>query len=341
MSPQSSFGDLSTLVKNEGFEVAYKVYNAFAGDDDYATAKSVGSLSSSIADVLANNFYDWVLLAGDRSEQLATAVTASFMHTPIAHIQAGERSGNIDGISRHVIGKLAHLHFAANMDAYNRLIDLGEEEWRVKLTGAPQLDELFGYRDNKGFLNKFGLVRNKFFVFLFHSDTEYLIETREILDATLAYLNRVELPIIYICPNNDAGGGYISKKIKGNILKKDFFFDSLPRNEFLTLLKNCKAIIGNSSCGLLEAPVFKTPAINIGLRQKDRFFEKNVLHCGFDLLEIDKAIRILDSQQFKEQLDGVQSAYGEEPAACKILEQILKVSSSISRDMILHRKITK
>ena len=229
MSPLDSFGCLSHQVETDGYEVKFKIFNSYFGDNDYATAKSIGSLISSISDILANNVYDWVLLAGDRAEQLAAASAASFMHLPIAHIQAGEKSGNIDGITRHVLGKMVNIHFAANIDAYDRLIKLGEEEWRVKLTGAPQLDDIFSHEDNKSFIAEYKLDNNDYCICIMHSDTEYLVETRTIFSSVLNVLKKRDQPVFYILPNNDSGGNIIRENILLNLRKNDVVFENLQR----------------------------------------------------------------------------------------------------------------
>ena len=143
MAPLDKYGNLTKQCQDEGYPPNYVIYSSYEGDVYTSQSKMVGSLISSISDVMLNNRFDWILLAGDRAEQLAGAVAGMLMHIPIAHIQAGERSGNIDGITRHVIGKIVSLHFASNEDAKKRLIRLGENPERIVLTGAPQLDDIF------------------------------------------------------------------------------------------------------------------------------------------------------------------------------------------------------
>ena len=137
-----SFGNSVKEIEKEGFKVSDKVYMALDGYNHYTMAKSMGIIISSFTDILQRVKPNWVILAGDRAETLSASLVAAYTYTPIAHIQAGELSGNIDGLARHAIGKFAHLHFASNKDAYNRLLKLGEQKFRVKLVGAPQLDEL-------------------------------------------------------------------------------------------------------------------------------------------------------------------------------------------------------
>ena len=140
------YGNSYREIENDGFRIDHKIRMAIEGGDHVSHAKSLGICLQALPDVLDVENPDWVVLAGDRGEQLMGAIAASYMYVPVAHIQAGEVSGNIDGMTRHAIGKLAHLHLAANEDAACRLIKLGEEPFRVHNVGAPQVDEMVNFR---------------------------------------------------------------------------------------------------------------------------------------------------------------------------------------------------
>ena len=126
-----SFGLSVKEIESDGFRVEHKIYMSLDGYNHYTQVKSMGLFLSSFADILASSKPDWIVLAGDRGEQLIGAIAGAFCYVPVAHIQAGELSGNIDGMTRHAIGKFAHLHLASNADAAQRLIRLGEEPFRV------------------------------------------------------------------------------------------------------------------------------------------------------------------------------------------------------------------
>jgi GDP/UDP-N,N'-diacetylbacillosamine 2-epimerase (hydrolysing) len=132
-----SFGNSAGEIERDGFAIDHRIYMAFDGYTRVSMVKSLGAFLMSLADILAAGKPDWIILAGDRGEQLCGAVAGAFCHVPVAHIQAGELSGNIDGMTRHAIGKYAHLHFASNHDAESRLLKLGEEPFRVHNVGAP------------------------------------------------------------------------------------------------------------------------------------------------------------------------------------------------------------
>ena len=139
-----SFGSAVQNIKQDGFKVDEEIYMSLDGYNTFTTTKSMGVFMISFTDIIKKQNPDWVVLAGDRYETLTACIVCAYTNTPIAHIQAGESSGNIDGVARHAIGKFAHLHFASNHDAANRLKKLGEEKFRIKTVGAPQLDELNG-----------------------------------------------------------------------------------------------------------------------------------------------------------------------------------------------------
>ena len=121
-----SYGSSYREIEQDGFTIDYKVHMSLDGYNHYTQAKSLGIFLNSLPDILDKERPDWMLLAGDRGEQLMGAIAAAYTYTPVAHIQAGELSGNIDGMTRHAIGKLVHMHFAANQDAADRLKKLGE-----------------------------------------------------------------------------------------------------------------------------------------------------------------------------------------------------------------------
>lgn len=342
MAVLQQYGGVTYEVENQGYPVDYRIHCAYDGDNHYASAKMMGSFLSSMADILYNRSFDCVLLAGDRPEQLAAAVAASQMYVPIAHIQAGERSGNIDGITRHAISKLAHFHFAANAEASQRLIDMGEQPWRVKNTGAPQLDELFQFRENpkSDFLEANKLKKFDFVLFCYHSVTEEYGYIDATLNELAKVIDAVEERIVFIAPNNDAG----SRRFMELFLKKrktgDFVFANVPRESFLQMMYFAKYMIGNSSASILEAPVFKTPAINIGRRQKDRTQSSNVVNADSCFASVQKAIFKLKENKLHHRNYECSSIYGDEPAAGKIVRTLLDLANTYDKDLLIRRDIT-
>ena len=146
MAVLPEYGNIAKKIRDEGYVVTDMPLMALAGDSRFAMAKSLGVLIQSFVDVLARNKPKWLVLAGDRGEQLAGAIAGSYTYVPTAHIQAGELSGNIDGVARHAIARFAHVHFASNRDASSRLHRFGEQEERIFEVGAPQLDDIANKR---------------------------------------------------------------------------------------------------------------------------------------------------------------------------------------------------
>lgn len=138
----AAYGNSAAEIEREGFHIDYKVNMCLDGYNHYTMVKSLGVFMMSFPDIVEKEKPDWIVLAGDRGEQMIAAMVGAHTYTPVAHIQAGELSGNIDGMTRHAIGKYAHLHLAANADAADRLRKLGEESFRIHNVGAPQLDEI-------------------------------------------------------------------------------------------------------------------------------------------------------------------------------------------------------
>lgn len=339
MSVLNRFGKLSETIKNEGYPVAGEFYTAVDGDDNFALAKSFGLVSLSATDWLMNHDYDWIIVSGDRVEQLAFVVVASLGNKAICHIQAGERSGNIDGKNRHAIARYAHLHMAANTEAAERLIRSGEDANRVKVTGAPQIDDMVGQQLPTVLELKERTVVNvdKFVLAVFHGVTEDLEASKKGIKVLIETLTEIDLPIVWIGSNNDTLGSYIEQKIIASLRVNDKFYSNLNRLDYLAILANCEFIIGNSSSGILEAPTFSKPAINLGRRQADRFRGENVLDCDYSKEEIVSAIVKARSDKFKSLCTQSKNPYGSGDSSKQILDVL---ENTVVNSSFLIKQIT-
>lgn len=322
-----SFGNSYKEIEKDGFKIHYRIHMSLDGYSHTTMAKSLGICLMNLPDILENEKPDWLVLAGDRGEQLMGAIAAGYTYTPVAHIQAGEVSGNIDNMARHAIGKFVHLHLASNQDAAERLLKLGEEPFRVHNVGAPQLDEMiqndFSTKDeverNLGFV-----VPNKFILAVMHPVTEEYQHCKEQAEIYVDALNQIEYPKIMILPNNDAGSKQVRAAIENRRKGEYYLFANMKRQDYLYLLKNCVCIVGNSSSGLLEAPSFRTPAVNIGRRQNLRYRGNNVLDVDFDVDSILDAVRRASSEEFHEYLkENVDAPYGDGHSSEKILDLLM------------------
>ena len=323
----SSYGDSYKEIERDGFTIHYKVHMSLDGYSHFTQAKSLGIFLTSLPDIIESEKPDWVVLAGDRGEQLMGAIAAGYTYTPVAHIQAGEVSGNIDNMARHAIGKFVHLHLASNQDAYERLIKLGEEEFRVHNVGAPQLDEMVNatYYSLEEVESHLCLeLKDGFILAVMHPVTEEYGKAREQAEILIKSLNEFETPKVVILPNNDAGSYEIKYALEKYKQGKYHIYANLKRQDYLALLKNCNCIVGNSSSGLLEAPTFRIPAVNIGRRQNLRYRGNNVIDVEINQQEIVSAVKKAMSKEFKDYLkENVDNPYGDGHSSEKILDLLL------------------
>jgi len=334
-------GNTVDEIIEDGFEVKYKIISTYDGSNHFTMTKSMGSIIQSLVDVLDISKPDWMILAGDRYETVAAALAGSYTYTPTAHIQAGELSGNIDGMGRHVIGKLAHIHFASNEDASTRLKKLGEEEFRIHNVGAPQLDEIHNGKisDKNLILSKYNInYDDEYFLVVFHPVTEEYDQIYNQIEVLYSSLSSFNTDKVCILPNNDAGGDQISSYLKDNRSDQFKLYKNIPRQDYLSLLKNCSCLIGNSSSGILEAPSFPTPVVNIGTRQEGRIRSNNIIDVGnFNKELIIKAIKKTQSKEFQNSFENTKNPYGSGDSSKKILNVLSKMTGNSE---LLTKRIT-
>ena len=288
-------------INSDKIPIYKKINTNFESDNEkkhiFSLSKEMINLSISFDKIKP----DIVLVTGDRAEMFVAALTAAYMKIAVAHIQSGDLSGHIDGSIRHAITKISHLHFASCEDSKNRVLKMGEEKWRVFNTGAPQLDDF--NRPNKikigDFNKKFKMKIQKDFIIVMQHPVLYEnIDAGSQIEKTLIALENLPIQKVVIYPNIDTGNNKIIKIIEKYKNKKNFnIFKNLNRDYFIFLLRNANILIGNSSCGILEAASFKLPVINIGSRQKGRLQSKNIINTGYSITEIEKAIKIIQTSK--------------------------------------------
>ena len=326
-----AFGNSINEINKDKFKVDYKIYMALDGYNDLTVSKSLGIFLQSFTDVLHNSKPDWLLLAGDRGETFMASVAGAYTNTPTAHIQAGELSGNIDGLARHAIGKMAHIHFASNQDAAKRLIRLGEEKKRIYKVGATQLDEIKSksFTNKKQIRAKFNIKENeKLIVAIFHPVTEDQKETNSNTIKILKALEKNRCKKIWIMPNNDSGSDNIREFLLNKKNSEISVYRNLSREDFLGLLSIASCMIGNSSSALIEAPSFQLPAINIGRRQKDRVCGENVITLAKPKVEqIDKLIKKIVFSKKKFLKKRILNPYGDGNSSLKVIKILKKLKS--------------
>jgi UDP-hydrolysing UDP-N-acetyl-D-glucosamine 2-epimerase len=255
--------------------------------------------------------FDLMLILGDRYESLAAALAATVAKKPIAHIHGGEASfGSFDNQIRDAISKLAHIHFVANGKYAARLRDIGEHKDRIHVVGAPGLDNLVELEERKP---------ERYFVVTYHPPT--LHNSDGIKELMLALTRFPKYTVIWTGANNDPDGDYINGFVAAwGEVRRD-----LSLNEYISLARNAAAIVGNSSSGIIEAPVLEVPTVNIGPRQDGRLKGPSIFDCEEDLVDIRNTIK-----RALEYKGPYHSLYGEPGAS----EKIANILAETEIDMV-------
>ena len=298
------YGSAVNYIEKDGFHITAKVFNILEGENLAAAAKTTGIGILELSSVFGNLNPDIVVTIADRFETMATAIAASYMNIPLAHIQGGEVTGNIDEKVRHAITKLADYHFVASNGAYDRVINLGEEPQTVFNTGCPSIDLAHEVKLDPAFredpLIKYGgvgaelNVDEDYIVVMQHPVTNEYEESRKHISETLEAIDRLGVPTFWFWPNVDAGSDGTSKGIRSyrekNKINHIHFFKNMEPTDFLRLLANAKCLIGNSSVGIRECAYLGVPVVNIGTRQNRRDRGNNTLDVGYSADEIQQAV---------------------------------------------------
>ena len=326
------YGSSINEILRDGFTPAARVDMYVGGDTPTAWSKSLGVEIQGLAQVFDMLQPDLLLVAGDRAEILAATVAAAYMNLPIAHIQSGDLSGHIDGSARHAITKLAHLHLPACEDSAERVRKMGEEPWRIFNVGAPQLDDVVhGKKMERAELARMFEVDfdRPVLLVIQHPVLAEAGAAKQQMEETLAAVRDSGYSALVIYPNVDAAGQEIINVIRryeDDVLRIKAF-KNLDREVFLSLLTAVSVLIGNSSVGILEAPSFKLPALDIGSRQTGRMRACNVITVpDFDRRAIGQAIkRALQDTTFRTALEACENPYGDGNSSeriCRVLEEV-------------------
>jgi GDP/UDP-N,N'-diacetylbacillosamine 2-epimerase (hydrolysing) len=330
MHLSTEFGYTVKEIEEDGFKIEAKINVLHSEDTGAAMSKSVGRCMVRTANALEKIKPDFLLILGDRSEMLVGAVSATYMGIPVAHIHGGDISGNVDEPVRHAITKLAHIHFAATKESADRIIKMGEEPWRVHVVGAPGLDLILNEKmpEPRETAKKYGLDLSKpVLLVVQHSVVTEADDAPNQIRETLDAIVELGYQTILIYPNADAGGRRMIEVIRG-YEKYPFIktFRSLLHKEYLGLMKLASVMVGNSSSGIIEAPSFHLPVVNIGTRQRGRQRAENVIDVDYDKEEIKMAIRkALHDEEFKEKVKNCKNPYGDGKAGMRIANILSEV----------------
>lgn len=311
------------------------------GDDD-SMLESLAKEIRGIESFVTTNTPDVILVLGDRDEALAGAIVGGHMKTVVAHIHGGDTLGYlVDEAIRHSITKFAHIHFPATQRSANRIAQMGEEKKRIHVFGSTAFDtsELKQARTRLELAKEFKIDAQKDWLLVVQHPTPLdSTPLSKQLGPTLSALKKHPAQKIVIYPNSDTGSDGFIQSIDSVRDTKDFVVvKTLTRDRYLGFLKECAAMIGNSSSGIIEAGYFKKPVINIGNRQKGRECGQNVIHVGYDEKKISAALTQALSPSFKIVAKSTKHPYGSGNAAKKIVQTLEKLRNT---DAIFYKKFS-
>ncbi|MCY6370508.1 UDP-N-acetylglucosamine 2-epimerase [Clostridium ganghwense] len=334
------FGMTIEEIEKDGFFIAERIETILASDTGAAMAKSIGLTIMNVTQSLERVKPDVLVVLGDRGEMMAASLAATHMNIPVAHIHGGEVTGTVDESIRHAITKLSHIHFPATEDSKQRILRMGEREENIYVVGAPGLDYIKNteYLSREEMLKRFDLKDDKIFIMTQHPITTERDLVKWQIEQTLQAVVECGVQTIISYPNSDNGGREIIQVIEEYREKYDFLkvFKNLSQVEYLSLLNIADTMIGNSSSGIIEAPSFKLPVINIGTRQEGRLRACNVIDVGYEKEEILKGInKALYDEKYREELKSCVNPYGDGKAGSRISKHLSEIE--ITRELIQKR----
>lgn len=308
-------------------------------DSPAGIVKSMGVELISFGQLFREGKPDILLVLGDRYEMFSAAVSAYPFGIPIGHIHGGELTlGSLDEGYRHSMTKLSHLHFVSTKQHASRVIQLGEEPWRVTISGAPGLDLI----DKKELLplpelqKLFGLpdIVNPILA-TFHPNGEVGSVTHEFANLIRALI-QVKNPVIFTQPNSDYGHSIIETGIRDLIKNRPltFYIPNMGSRIYHSFMATSAVMVGNSSSGIIEAPSFELPVVNIGDRQEGRLRAPNVIDVEANYSAILSALQAALNPEFKRRMRGLENPYGDGRAA----ERIITVLRAVNLDRQLTKK---
>jgi GDP/UDP-N,N'-diacetylbacillosamine 2-epimerase (hydrolysing) len=332
-------------IEKDGFVISEKVRmypkdKKIMGYHVHGLARGIKNLAAAFSRINP----DIVVVFGDRLEPLAATLAAIILRIPVAHIYGGDKvdCGHIDESIRHSITRFAHIHFTPTRKCRERLIKMGEEIWRIYNVGALQTESIIDAQKIKKeiLFQKLGLdSKQKLIICIFNPIHLEAEKAGEQMFEIIESLKELRTQTIIFYPNNDAGSQNIIREIKR--MKKSLFikiFPSLSHVEFINLLRCADVLIGNSSSGIIEAPSFHIPVVNIGDRQKNRECVQSVIHVSCRKREIIKAIKKgLDDEEFKKEIKRYKNPYEGRETSNKIVRILTELK--LNR-ILLQKKIT-
>lgn len=324
-------------IEQDGFAIAARVPMKMHGDSREDVANAIGIGVQEFTSAYLDTKPDIVLLLGDRFEMMSAAVAALPLRIPLAHIHGGELTfGAIDDAIRHAITKLSHVHFAATTEYARRIRQMGEEPWRVHVTGSPAIDSIRSFRPmaKTELDDEFGMDVSQTLLITYHPVTLEDEKTNsDSLANLLEALSDTSYSLLFTYPNADSQSREIIERIKDFVCAREHarFVNNLGHRKYHSVQRYVAAMVGNSSSGIIEAGSFQLPVVNIGIRQQGRTRGAHVIDVDTSKDAILRGINAAVSSAFRQTLAGTQNPYGNGQSA----ERIVSLLKSVERGQTL------
>lgn len=323
----SEYGYTVNEILNDGFAPAEMIDTLIGSDTPSAICKSAAMMTMQLSDFFTREAPDYFVVLGDRFEVLAACQAAVVAKIPIAHIHGGEvTEGAIDDNIRHAVSKLATLHFTSAEPYRRRVIQMGENPAKVFMCGAMGLEAIHRYEmASRAELSELINVdlTSPYLLVVYHPET--YSASQDVGELLRALSDFPDLKKIILYPNADAMSRSIIREIEAYGQSVDdnvVVIKSMSHLNFLSLMAGAELLVGNSSSGLIEAPSFRIPTVNIGLRQAGRIRAASVIDVDASYAGIKAGLDKGLSGEFRDAIAGIQSPYGGATASSVVLQEL-------------------
>lgn len=336
-----AFGHTIDEIRADGFVIAEEIQSLLNGDQASFRVKGLGIQLQGLVQVAQRLQPDMLLVLGDREEAVTTALVGAYMNIAVAHVAGGDRVvGNVDDQVRHAVTKLAHLHLVTNAESRQRILRLGEQPFRVFDVGNPGLDRLLETPaiDAAELSRRLGFPiadGEPLIMLIQHVISTESDDAYRQMKASLEAVRALGIKTVISYPNSDAGGQQMIRAIREyESLPHLYAAKNIPRLEFVNLMRRASCLLGNSSAGILEAPLLRLPVINVGNRQRGRLHAENVAFVPHDTAQITQALqRAIFDANYRATVAVCVNPYGDGKSSPRIAEILATVE--LNDDMLI------
>ena len=324
------YGYTINEIKEDGIRIDHEIAIPVKSDSEYDISSNQADTLLKFTSLFIEERYTAIVILGDRYEMLAIAIAAGNTNTPIFHLCGGDTTeGAKDEWIRHSITKMSYLHFVTNDDSRKRVIQLGEDPDRVFNFGSTSTDNILALATSskKEALDCIGLSECDYAVCTYHPVTMEDGLLAQQMDSFLEAIKAFpEILFIVTKSNADQGGALINSILDSaeKEISNIKVYDSLGAKRYLSLMKHSVFVLGNSSSGIIEAPAFHIPTVNIGDRQKGRLQSASTINCGSDTESIKAGMQKALSPEFRNVCQEATSPYGSGNADKHIAEKVFE-----------------